>query len=271
MKFHWTQSTFNQILVKTKTHMNRRLFVQKSLLLLAFASTYNYAKERNLLPHNPNKNLDKFFTGIRALSLDYFNEIVDDSEWRIKLNDFYVQYFYENDAIDMRKYIDFNKLKKRIEFKDKGRGSVIVDTPLTFKNEKLKLKTKLIGIQKGYAIPPHIHENMASASLILKGKMLVSHYNRLETNKDFVLVEKDSEHYQKPGDWSIVSPVKNNLHWFKSYQEDSYMLNINVEGLNNLKAKPGIRVDIERSNSDKNLFKAIIISDKEAQAKYGKL
>jgi len=223
--------------------MNRRLFIQKSILLVASASTYNYAKAGDLLLKKPNNDFDAFFTIARTLSLDYFNSKISDEEWRIKINELYVQYLRENNR-DLHKYIDFKKLKKNIDFKDKGRGRVLVETPLTFKEEQLTLKTQLIGVEKGYAIPPHIHENMTSISLILSGKMLVSHYNRLESHQDFVLVEKDNENYQTQGDWSIVSPIKNNLHWFKSYDEDSYMLNINVEGLNKLKAKPGIRVDI---------------------------
>jgi len=251
--------------------MDRRFFVQKTMLLLAFASTYDYAKASDVLLNRPDKDFDVFFTKIKGLSTQYFKGSIEDDEWRIKLNELYVQLFRNRKIESLRKYIDFKKLKKRIDYKDKGRGRVIVETPLTFKNEKLTLKTQVIGVQKGYAIPPHIHENMASASLILSGRMLVAHYDRLETFQDFVIVEKDREHYQEPGDWSIVSPVKNNLHWFKSFDSDSFMLNINVEGLNKEKAKPGIRVDIHQPDDSKNRFRATIISDSKAQQKYGKL
>lgn len=251
--------------------MNRRLFMQKSLILLAFASTYNYAKASEILLNRPDKSFDLFFSKVRELGIGYLNDNIADDEWRIKLNELYVQLFHKHKIEDLQKYIDFKRLKKRIDYKDKGRGRVIVETPLTFKNEKLTLKTQVIGVQKGYAIPPHVHENMASSSLILSGKMLVSHFNRLETYNDFVIIEKDSEHYQEKGDWSMVSPVKNNLHWFKSFDTDSFMLNINVEGLNQEKAKPGIRVDIKQLDDSKNIFKATIISDIEAQLKYGKL
>lgn len=251
--------------------MDRRSFVQKTMLLLAFASTYNYVKASDVLLNQPDKNFDLFFTKIRELSLKYLSSSIKDDEWRIKLNELYVQLFRNHKIEDLREHINFNKLKKQLNYKNKGRGRVIVETPLTFKNEKLTLKTQVIGVQKGYAIPPHIHENMASASLILSGRMLVSHYNRLKSFKDFVIVEKDSEHYQEQGDWSIVSPVKNNLHWFKSFDRDSFMLNVNVEGLNKEKARPGIRVDINQPDHSKNRFKATIISDSEAQQRYGKL
>jgi hypothetical protein len=112
---------------------------------------------------------------------------------------------------------------------------------------------------------------MSSISLLLSGKMEVSHYNRLKTRKNYVLVEKDSQIIQNVGDWSMVSPIKNNLHWFKSFESDSYMLNVNIEGLNNRKAKPGIRLDLSQKEQSKNVFKGIIISDKEAQEKYGKI
>jgi hypothetical protein len=251
--------------------MNRKLFIQKSILLLAFASTYNYTKANNLLVRKPDENFDFFFTKIKKLSIDYFNENINDDEWRIKIDELYTQHFLNHNIKDFRKYIDFRKLKKQIDFASIGRGKVMVNTPLMFKKDKLILKTQLIGIQKGYAIPPHIHENMSSCSLILEGKMAVSHYNRIETHKGFVIVEKDSENYQEEGDWSTVSPIKNNLHWFKSYKEDSYMLNINVEGLNNQKSKPGIRVDITQESNQINKFKATIISEPEAQLKYGRL
>lgn len=241
-------------------------------MLAAFASTYHYAKASNLFLQKPNNNFDLFFIKVRQISIDYFGGKINDTEWRHKINELYMLYFRNQNVKDLREYIDFKKLKKEIDFTNKGRGKVIVQTPLSFKYEKLTLKTQLIGVQKGYAIPPHIHENMSSCSLILSGQMLVSHYNRLETHKNYVIVEKDNEHYQEQGEWSIVSPVKNNLHWFKSFNEDSYMLNINVEGLNQQKAKPGIRVDIApTADSSKNKFKATIISDQEAQLKYGKL
>lgn len=251
--------------------MERRQFVKNAMLLMAFASTYHYSKASDILLKKPDNEFDLFFIKVRQVSFDYFSGKINDTEWRSKINELYMLYFRNHNIKDLRKYIDFKKLKKKIDFTSKGRGRAIVQTPLSFKDEKLTLKTQLIGVQKGYAIPPHIHENMTSCSLILSGRMLVSHYNRLETNKNHVIVEKDSEHYQEQGEWSIVSPVKNNLHWFRSFDEDSYMLNINVEGLNQHKAKPGIRVDIEPTDNNQNKFKATIISDQEAQLKYGKL
>lgn len=252
--------------------MDRRQFVQKSMLLLAFASTYTYAKSSNAFLSTPSKKIDLFFTKVKELGVGYLHDNIADDEWRMKLNELYVQLFRDDHRIeDLRKYIDFNQLKKCIDYKEKGRGRVIVDTPLSFKNEKLVLKTQVIGVLKGYAIPPHVHENMASSSLILSGRMLVSHYNRLESYDDYIIVEKDHEHYQKEGDWSMVSPIKNNLHWFRSFDTDSFMLNINIEGLNHEKAKPGIRVDINQPDDSENRFKATFISDSEAQIKYGKL
>lgn len=252
--------------------MERRIFVKNVMTLMAFASTYHYVKAGDLLLQKPDKDFDLFFSKIRLLSLDYLNGKINDTAWRCKINELYILHFNNSNAKDLQKYIDFKKLKKKIDFTNKGRGRALVETPLSFKEEKLTLKTQLIGVQKGYAIPPHIHENMSSCSLILSGEMLVSHYNRLETHKEYVIVEKDSEHYQKQGDWSIVSPIKNNLHWFKSFNKDSYMLNVNIEGLNSQKAKPGIRVDINPTkDAGQNKFKAIIISDQEAQLKYGKL
>lgn len=49
--------------------MDRRLFVQKLMLLLAFASTYRSAKASNVLLGQPEKNFDSFFTKARELGI----------------------------------------------------------------------------------------------------------------------------------------------------------------------------------------------------------
>jgi hypothetical protein len=251
--------------------MDRRKFTQTIAATLAFASLYKFSKAENLLNRKIHSDTDLFFTSIKELSIQYVNNHISDIEWRVKINELYSQYFHGNEIETLSKAIDFKLLKKQLSFGNKGRGRVTVESPLNFESEQFLLKTQLIGIQKGYAIPPHVHENMASCSLILSGSPLVTQFNRLETFEDYVIVEKDSEHYQKQGDWSVVSPFKNNLHWFKAIHEDSFLLNVNVEGLNKKKAKPGIRVDIESSEASSNTYKATIISDEEAQLKYGKL
>lgn len=251
--------------------MNRKTFIQQSATLLALASSYQFAKAADAFSQQPNKELDHFFTEVHHFSKNYLNKGLNDFEWRTKMNEAYITYFSKNNISDLISYFDFHKIQHEINFSSKGRGRLLLETPLSFSEENVKLKTQLIGIKRGYAIPPHIHENMASASLIISGRMLVSHYNRLATHKKYVVVEKDSEYYQEAASWSIVSPTKNNLHWFKAIDTDAYMLNINIEGLNEQKAKPGIRVDITQSKQHKNKYKATIISEEEAQQKYGKL
>ncbi|MCT4582866.1 MAG: hypothetical protein N4A35_15750 [Flavobacteriales bacterium] len=251
--------------------MDRKLFIKQSLLLTAFASSYQYIHSKDFLIRPKSKDFHRFFMNIRSLSKQYLNQQINDYEWREKTNLEYLNYLNKNEIMNFIDYIDFNQLKKEIDFKGLGRGRVLMDSPINFENENYRLKTQIIGIQKGYAIPPHVHNNMSSISLVLSGELQVSHYNRLSSHQDYLLVEKDSEVYQTPGNWSMVSPIKNNLHWFKALKNDAYLLNINVEGLGNKKAEPGIRVAIEQPDQRANIYRAKIITNDEAQKRYGKL
>src|SRR5206468_4696834 len=81
---------------------------------------------------------------------------------------------------------------------------------------------------KGRSVVPHGHNNMATAFLILKGDLHGRHYDRLEDQKEHVLIKPTIDRPFKPGECSTVSDYKDNVHWFQATSESAFIFNIHV-------------------------------------------
>ena len=94
--------------------------------------------------------------------------------------------------------------------------------------KKLVFGKQIFGLKKGRSVVPHGHNNMATAFLILKGNLRGRHYDRLEDQKDHVIIRPTIDREFETGGCSTVSDYKDNVHWFQAITEPAYIFNIHV-------------------------------------------
>lgn len=252
-------------------NQKRRLFLQQLILLSASSSFFNFIKINDAWSSTPHKSLDKYFTLTHDICTKYLNSEVNSDDWRTKFNQLLEEYPKNLFTTHIHEYIDFKKIEQNFDFGKKGRSSKKVSTPLLSSKDLQKIDTKIIGVAKGHAIPPHCHRNMASASIIMKGNPEVIQSNLIKEDNQHLKLSSLKKTVQQPGQWSTMTRQKANIHWFKATDQNMFMLNVNIEGLLNKKAEPGIRISINEKPDSEGLLTAQFITNNEAESRYGKL
>ncbi|MEM9495397.1 MAG: hypothetical protein AAGA09_05295 [Pseudomonadota bacterium] len=200
----------------------------------------------------------------RCLAIETFGNI----EWHSQIDMALATGFDAAARQALLEAIDFSALTKDFDFGPKGRSSRPVDIGVGWERDGKIIKAKLVGIGAGHGIPPHVHKNMTTATLVLSGKVRIRQFNRLGDLDGGVLVRPVMDRMQTAGDWSSISSDRANLHWFTAEDEPVFLLNINVENLGG-KAIPGIRVEVDDAPLRSDTHMARYISKEDAEARYG--
>ena len=87
-------------------------------------------------------------------------------------------------------------------------------------------------MKPGRSVVPHGHNNMATAFLILKGNFQGRHFDRLQDEKDHLIIRPTIDRRFGPGEASSVSDFKDNIHWFTAQDDVGYIFNIHVMDVN---------------------------------------
>lgn len=172
---------------------------------------------------------------------------------------------------ELLQFIDFERLIKGMEYPDLG----VATQPVVFpKLEGLPERTifvkKIFGMKKGRAIIPHGHSNMASAHLVLRGEFHMRHYEKVDEQKNYLLIRPSIDRVVSAGDCSSISDERDNVHWFiantdSAFTFDVIMLNLNEQGYNIQ------NIDIQDGEHLPNgLIRANKLNVETALKKYGK-
>lgn len=128
---------------------------------------------------------------------------------------------------ELRAHIDFDRLTQRFDFSADGErfidldplsGAALADSP----PERERVVTKLAGVRRGKNVPPHGHENMTSAFLVLHGEFDLRQYDKLKTNAGSLVIRQSRDERQGPGAWSSTSETLRNLHWLHAQSGDAF-------------------------------------------------
>jgi hypothetical protein len=108
------------------------------------------------------------------------------------------------------------------------RTQVTPRTSFVVEPKKLVFGKQIFALKKGRSVVPHGHNNMATAFLILNGDLRGRHYDRLEDEKDHIIIRPTIDRSFKLAEYSTVSDYKDNIHWFKAESDVAYIFNIHV-------------------------------------------
>ena len=89
---------------------------------------------------------------------------------------------------------------------------------------------QIFGCGRGRSIVPHGHANMCTGFIILKGRWVGKHYDRVETAADHYLIRPTIDKEFGPGEVSTISDHKDNIHWFRAATDGAYIFNVHIDG-----------------------------------------
>ena len=111
---------------------------------------------------------------------------------------------------------------------------------------------------------------MATAFLVLKGRCHGRHYDRIEDEKDFLIIRPTIDRHFDVGGYSTISDHKDNIHWFEATSENAFIFNIHVLNIDSSIKRGGrVYVDPEGEKLAQGLIKAKRLTHKEAYQKFG--
>ena len=166
-----------------------------------------------------------------------------------------LEFFYQRIDIDeLKRLIDFEKIKKNLEFSDKSRYKINYFTNHRLHNSKLEyftpmghlfshlepyeLKCFLVILPAGEVIAPHAHQRIVSGFLCLEGAVNIRHYNHKVTVNDHLVIEKTIDTTLEPGKFTTNSEITNNIHWMHGQTKTSISFQMHLLNIPNPPSEP---------------------------------
>ena len=208
----------------------------------------------------------KWLADLHQLGLDLKGEKLQQVQWQEKTE----ALFDQVDLVELLKFIDFDKLTAKVTFRERGERAMRPRFP-----EVEGLPTRLVfghqvfALQEGRSVAPHGHNNMATAFLILNGDFHGRHYDRLEDEKDHLIVKPTIDDNFTVGQYSTISDEKDNIHWFKATSEVGYIFNIHVMNVEQGRLSGRVYVDPDGEKLSDGRIRARRIGAAEAYKLYG--
>jgi len=95
--------------------------------------------------------------------------------------------------------------------------------------EGAAFRRRLFALGAGRAVAPHGHTSLASAFVLLRGSVRVTHFDRRPGGAGASIVTPTIDREFAPGDGSTVSDERDNVHWLRAGEAPALLLNVSVE------------------------------------------
>ena len=248
------------------TDITRRSFHRTSLGSLLTLSLLETLFDADAFAADVKPITAKWLGDLNQIGLDLKGEKLTQIAWQQQVEELYKQV----NLPELLKFIDFEKLTKNLEFRDLGERSLRPKFPeVEGLPNSLVFGHQVFALQKGRSVVPHGHDNMATAFLVLQGDFRGRHYDRLEDEKDHIIVKPTIDRAFTVGECSSVSDHKDNVHWFEATSDKAFIFNIHV--INVVAGKPSGRVymDPQGEAISEGRIRARRINSAEAYKLYG--
>lgn len=206
-------------------NISRRAVCQKSLGSVLTFSLLESLWQAEAFGCEVKPMVSKWVADVDALGREVKQQKVSQIIWQQKVEELFAQVNLD----ELLRFVDFDKLTKNIKVPDKGAKSLKFEFPeVEGIPSKLVFGKQIFALKKGRSVVPHGHNNMATAFLMLKGDLHGRHYDRLEDEKEHIIIRPTIDRKFAPGEFSSVSDYKDNIHWFKAESEAAFIFNIHV-------------------------------------------
>lgn len=169
--------------------------------------------------------IHNWVSDLDALGRDVKGQKIPQIIWQHKVEELFAQV----QLTELLKLVDFEKLQKGVKLPDSGAKSLRFQFPeVEGIPKQVVFGKQIFAMKKGRSVVPHGHNNMATAFLVLGGELHGRHWDRVEDEKEHIIIRPTIDDGFKAGQYSTVSDYKDNIHWFKSTSDVAYLFNIHV-------------------------------------------
>lgn len=209
--------------------LDRRQFTRETLGSLLAFSLFDLVGSRDAFAAEVKPITVAWLKQLNDLGRDVKDQKLKQLEWQKQVEALYAKV----DLADLLRFIDFDKLTSGVDLPEHGARSLRPQFPtIDGVPTKLVFGRQVFAMKPGRSVVPHGHNNMATAFLILKGNFQGRHFDRLQDEKDHLIIRSTIDRRFGPGEASSVSDFKDNIHWFTAQDDVGYIFNIHVMDVN---------------------------------------
>lgn len=99
--------------------------------------------------------------------------------------------------------------------------------------EKLDYGLALFDFGPDSVITPHAHRYMASAHLVIDGRVRVRTFDRVRDERDALVIRPTHDILAEPGHCAAMTTDTDNVHWFAPRSERAMTIDVIIDGLEN--------------------------------------
>jgi hypothetical protein len=246
----------------------RRSFNQKILGSLMAYGLIETVFSRNLFADTVKPVIHRWMVDLNDLCRSVKDAKLMDTDFQLKLEELYKHV----NLPDLVKLIDLEGVTRDLKYPTKGAASLGADlTKVPGLPAKLAFGKQIFAMNKGRSVVPHGHDNMCTGFIILRGKFVGKHYDRVEDKDDHYLIKPTIDRGFGPGECSTISDHKDNVHWFKAETDAAAIFNVHVMGYNpsNPNSSARVYVDPDGEKVAGGLIVAKKITSRQCHEKYG--
>jgi hypothetical protein len=245
--------------------LSRRTFHQQTLGSLLTWSLLDMLSAADAFADEVKPITVRWLSQLDEWSRDLKGKKLEQLAWQTKVEEL----FAKVDLPELLQFIDFEKLKQQVQQRPQGEQSLRPKLPqVEGLPTDLVFGYQVFALSKGRSVAPHGHDNMATAFLILKGDFHGRHYDRLEDDREHMIITPTIDRPFGPGGCSTVTDIKDNVHWFEATCDDAFIFNIHV--MNVMPGRTGrVYIDPNGEKLSGNRIKARKIGHEEAYKLYG--
>lgn len=176
---------------------------------------------------------------------------------------------------ELLSYIDFERISTVLKRRGAGEHFERVRLP-ALENGGARIWSAIFILPEGDAIPPHAHNNLATAHLVLQGRFRARTFDRLQDEPGRMLLRPHREQSFGVGETVSMSNDSENAHWFIAEKGPVFILDISIRSpvlrqYQNPTDRDG-RIFVapaDRRDPD-GLVEATVISHDASVARYGR-
>ena len=223
---------------------------------------------RDLLADPVKPAIEAWLKDLVSMSKDLRGQKLTDLQFQAKMEDLYKRV----DLKALASLVKLDDIEKKVKLPDNGASNSAIDLKqVSGLPADVGFGRQIFGCKKGRSIVPHGHSNMCTGFIILKGKWVGKHYDRVETQKDHYIIRPTIDREFEAGDLSTISDHKDNIHWFKAVSDAAYIFNVHVIGYDpTIKGNSGrLYVDPDGEKLTGGLVRAPKMTSEACHKKYG--
>jgi len=204
---------------------DRRQFVHAFAAVAAFSMIV----QSRALAARP-ATLDRWAQGLADLNRDLAAGRVALTDWQDKIAALHTGVELQ----ELKGYLDFGKLTAAMTFPSKLAETADPKLPPSINIDGIERTwfIRFFGMRKGGAVIPHVHNNMASAHLVIDGQFHARTYDRRadlpDAKGDAVLLRPARDERLGAGGIVTMSDDRENSHWLIAEADRSFTFDVGV-------------------------------------------